>query len=127
MKEITKGKLLITLIFVTIAMSLGTVCGSAHIAQQTSKIIIPTSLTTSNDKISVIQEEEIENDVLINQDDKIEIQEDRQESLINRILNKNLTINIQEETPENMTNNTTDANNTDINTTENNTNTTQII
>ncbi len=56
MKQNTLGGLVVILFVCILAFSFGAICGTAHIGEEVSKEILPTSLTRSSDIIQVIDE-----------------------------------------------------------------------
>lgn len=60
MKQKSYGSLLVVFIVCIVAFGFGAVFGSAHIGEDFSKSILPTSLTRSSDIVQVIDEKSFE-------------------------------------------------------------------
>lgn len=114
MKEKTKGKLFVALILAVASMSLGCVCGMSNIGDEVSKIILPVSLSQPDDKINVIRENpEKLNEITIEEPEtqNTKINPTKNENMIDKIINKNMTIK-PNKTDNNITTNNTTSNNT---------------
>ncbi len=113
MNDKIRAKVLVVLIFTLMAMSFGTACGTTHIGENISKEIIPTSLTESKEKISVIDENyfEVKNITLKNK--TIKDEKENKNNTFENIIYDNST-----ENNTNITNNTTNNTNITLNNTE---------
>lgn len=60
MKQNTLGGLVVIFFVCILAFSCGAICGTAHIGEEISKEILPTSLTRSSDILQVIDEKSFE-------------------------------------------------------------------
>lgn len=121
MKDRTKGKMFVALTLAIISMSLGCVCGMCNIGDEASKLILPA--TQSDDQINNTIDENPEklDEITEKQDnpikEKIKPNTNKDETTINKIINKNITI-VENKTNNNNTTNSTVDNTTNTNMTQ---------